>query len=102
MPVVPERSLIGLPRLVEEQRRDEKDEEQLGVERHRDLLLCEKRYGNAAGYLNQGKRQARQKLVDHGGSQHGSQEHQCKLECRHSPCLLNVFARNLFLYVTEC
>ena len=81
--VVPQRGLVRLARFVEQQRCDEQHEEQLGIQRYRNALLRKKRHGNAAGDLDERKRQARQKLVDDGGREHGCEEHQCKLECSH-------------------
>ena len=74
--LAPERLLVGVLRLVVEQRRDEHDEEQLRVERHLHLAAGHNGNEEPDDDLDERKRDARDNLVDERGRQDGDEQEQ--------------------------
>ena len=74
--LAPERLLVGVLRLVVEQRRDEHDEEQLRVERHLHLAAGHNGNEEPDDDLDERKRDARDDLVDERGRQDGDEQEQ--------------------------
>ncbi|MEI3376395.1 MAG: hypothetical protein V8R08_00895 [Coriobacteriales bacterium] len=81
--VLPERTGIGMARLVEVQRRDEEDEQQLGVEAGIERGADEGGDDGAEGDLHEGQRERGQEAPDDAGGHHGRQQEQHELQRLH-------------------
>ena len=79
----PQGGLVGLARLVEEQRRDEQHEEQLGLQVDTDGLQRKRSDDDAERNLNQRRGDFGHELIDDGGNQHRQSQEHYQFECRH-------------------
>ena len=93
--VLPQRALVHVLGLVEQEGRDEQHEEQVGVERDVDLRGGEQGDEQAQSDLDERGGHFGDKLVDHRGEQDGREHEQCEHECLHrSPSLRCVAFRD--------
>ena len=76
--LAPEGLLVGVLRLVVEQRRDEHDQEELGIEGNLHIAASHKRDNEPDGDLDERQRYAGDDLIDEGGCQHGGKQEQAE------------------------
>ncbi len=73
--------------LVEEQRGDEENEEELGVHLHEGHRPQRERDGQADGHLHEGQRDAGDELLEHRGDEHRHEQHEGDMEQGHGRVL---------------